>query len=125
MTFPESNDTVLIVCADLFFAPQLQREVQLAGLRSQTVLSMAKAVEVLQEQAFRWVVIDLELPGLNLPELQTAAVVGSSPPPLIGFAPHVHEELMRRAGEAGCQVLLTRGQASRLLSTVLKKGLPQ
>lgn len=113
----ESID-VLLVCKDLLFTSQLQGAVTRAGRVGRTCLSVKGCVDQLQqlEGSVRDVVIDLELPQLDFNVIREAAGDGVR---LIGFGPHVREDLFAAAGRSGCNLLLTRGQAASQLEAVL------
>lgn len=112
-----SSSQALIVCNDLFFSTQLHGAAKKAGLTAKTALSPSQAVQLLGTETFAWTVVDLELPQLDLPEMcRTAKGAGSR---VVAFGPHVHETLLKQAKESGCDVVLTRGQASAALDEVL------
>lgn len=118
-----SNPTpdVLILCQDLFFTSQLTGSVQRAGLTPRTCLSQNSCDRALAELAgnVRWIVIDLEQPNLDLPRLRTTAGADCR---LLAFGPHVHAEQLQSARAAGCDLVLTRGQISAELETILRSG---
>jgi DNA-binding NarL/FixJ family response regulator len=118
---PQSTADVLILCQDLFFTSQLTGAAQRAGRQPRTCLSVEacrKALEEAGEQA-RWVVVDLELPGTDLSQLKSALPEACR---LLAFGPHVHTAQIESARSAGCDVVLTRGQAAAQLEEYLREG---
>ncbi|WP_437224646.1 hypothetical protein SH661x_003721 [Planctomicrobium sp. SH661] len=111
--------SVLVLCKDLFFGSQLHGAVQRAGRKGRTCLSQAGCLQQLVNGGIDFIVIDLELPELNIAELKSAAGEHCR---LIGFGPHVREELFRDAQSAGCDVILTRGQASSQVEKLLRSA---
>ena len=74
---------------------------------------------VCQQEAISCVIIDLSLPGLNLPDW--VAGFGENPiPPLIGYDSHVRTDRFEQARAAGCTHLLTRGQVAQQLPGLLQ-----
>jgi CheY-like chemotaxis protein len=57
--------------------------------------------------------------GRTMPQLKSLPC----PPKTIAFGPHVHEAKLAAAREAGCDVVLTRGQFDAQMEAVLKKFL--
>lgn len=108
---------VLIVCKDLLFSSQLNGAVQRAGLVPQTCLGQKTAIESLSKYEIQWVVVDLELESLEMPQLRAA-----TPCKLVGFGPHVHTVRLEAAQKAGFDYVLSRGQISSDLDQLLSLG---
>jgi CheY-like chemotaxis protein len=68
------------------------------------------------------VIIDLNLPGID-PTAVVQEIKSLPLPPraIIAFAPHVHEEKLAAARNAGCDVVLTQGQFDRQIQSVLEQ----
>ncbi|HWL08444.1 MAG TPA: hypothetical protein VNQ76_08570 [Planctomicrobium sp.] len=115
---PKPNPSVLILCKDLFFSSQIHGAVQRAGLVGRTCLSVGGCVDQLKLGGIRDVIVDLQIPELDLPALRAAAV---PPCRLTVFGPHVNVDLFAVAEQAGCDAILTRGQASAKLDAMLMK----
>lgn len=111
--------SVLILCKDLFFSSQLHGAVQRAGRQGRTCLSQAACLQQLEGNPIRFVIADLELPELNLAELKAAAGPAVQ---VIAYGPHVREDLFAAAQAAGCDHILTRGQASKQIERFLNAG---
>ena len=94
---------------DLIFTSRIAGTAQGFGL----TLKPARSVEVLralvQEQSPRCVIVDLALPGLNLPVL-IGRLRAACPtmPRLVAYGSHVDAAGLRAAREAGCDVVLPR-----------------
>ena len=113
-----STPDVLILCKELLFSSQIHGAVQRAGRQGRTCLSSSGCLQQLAAGPIAWVIIDLETPELDLAALQQAAGPECR---LIGYAPHVREELMQQAQAAGCHAVLTRGQAVRSVERLLRE----
>lgn len=115
-------DSVLIICSDLFFGTQLRAAAERSGAHVDVEMQPRKAVLRVQSGNYRHLVIDLEAPGLELGEL--IAVLPDPPPQLIAFGPHVQEQRLAAAREAGCSRVVTRGQISANLPALLVASPP-
>lgn len=114
-----STPDVLLLCQDLFFTSQLTGAAQRAGRQSRTCLSGEACHQALEEagEQVRWIVIDLELQNVDLAQLKSAAPNECR---LLAFGPHVHTGLIEAARAAGCDVVLTRGQAAAQIEEYLR-----
>ena len=99
---------VLIICSDLFFGTQLRAAAERCGAHVEVEMQPRKAGLRVQSGHFQHLVIDLEAPGLDLAEL--IAALPDPQPQLIAFGPHVQEQRLAAAREAGCHHVVTRGQ---------------
>jgi hypothetical protein len=112
---------VLLACGDLFFATQLRSAAESAGAKVEMELSADRIVPRAATGDYTHLVVDVELPHLNL-----AAVMESLPaehrPRVIAFGPHMQTARLEAARAAGCDVVLSRGQISTTLTTQLRAG---
>lgn len=112
---------VWLLSADYFFSSQLQGDVQKLGLQMQQVNNGASLVEkVAASENESVVVIDLTLPELNFDVVSQLRSSPKPPKAVIAFGPHVAEGKLQAANNAGCDQVLTRGQAHRELGAVLQ-----
>ncbi len=112
------NQTILLVSADLFFSTPVNNAISQAGGQGALAMSITAACEKLGTDNFCAVLIDLSIPQLDLAALVNVAESNDKPrPTLVAFGPHVQTKLLAQAEEAGCDVVLSRGQ--------FMKGLPQ
>jgi DNA-binding NarL/FixJ family response regulator len=70
----------------------------------------------------RLVLIDLTLDRLNLPAAVTAVRAGSPAARVVAYGPHVDAAALADAAEAGCDVVLTRGQFDKQYATLLQSA---
>jgi len=93
-----------------------------AGAQLATVSTTENLIERVQEEPPELVVLDLSLPGLNLKEfLPQLKSQGTSSMKIIAFGPHVHEQRLAEAYDAGCDQVLTRGQFHSTMADVFAK----
>ena len=97
------------------FSSQANSAAKAAGFDAKTVLDAGQ----IEQSSTHFVVIDLTIPNLDIASISTQ--LQHSNATLIAVGPHVHEAKLALAKESGCDVVLTKGQASRELGAVLQK----
>ncbi|MCA9131897.1 MAG: hypothetical protein KDA45_02030 [Planctomycetales bacterium] len=105
---------ILLVTKDLFFVPTLRAAADKCGVELVTALSFDSArVQGLPPEGLTACVLDLSgIPVAGLAEV-VSELRGRFPQArLVAFGPHVQEQRLHAAREAGCQPVLTRGQLS-------------
>ena len=103
--------TIVLLSSDLMTSSQLAGPAQQQGLSLQTSSSVGDLIEKCTGQAVALVVLDLTLPGLNCAEVIGSLRSGETPPgAIVAFGPHVHEQKLSAAREAGCDAVFSRGQ---------------
>lgn len=107
-TTSDSTPSVLILTSDLFFSTRLSSAAMSAGHAVQTIMSASDAMNHAASGEFSIIVVDLEMPGLDLRKLvqQTKSTSTTS---VLAFGPHVREDLFENARAAGCDEVLARG----------------
>ena len=109
---------VLILCKDLMLSSQIHGAVQRAGRQGRTCLSIDGCLKQLAAGPVAWLIVDLETPDLDPVQIRSAAGENCR---VIGYAPHVREELFEAAEAAGWTAALTRGQAVRKVESLLRE----
>jgi CheY-like chemotaxis protein len=65
-------------------------------------------------------IIDLSTPALDVAALmQQLRATGNAVPRTVAFGPHVHEERLAAAREAGCDQVLSRGEFFARLDSIV------
>lgn len=67
----------------------------------------------------RLVLIDLSTTGLNVRELVASLRALATPVRVIAFGPHVHEQRLAEARDAGCDRVVSRGQFQSQIDALL------
>lgn len=102
-----SPNRLLLVTADLFFSAKISGTATELGWTVRS-LSSAAALPPAEELAeTRAILVDLELPTLNIAEF--AELTAAPGPRLVGYAPHVKKHLFEQAAQAGFDESLSRG----------------
>jgi DNA-binding NarL/FixJ family response regulator len=115
---------VCLLSSDLFYASQLQGIVQRLGLN---LAQVATPADLLSRRAAAnagsdVVLIDLSTSDLDLDDLVSKLREGhSEPKAILAYAPHVATAKLDAARKAGCDRVLTRGQAQREIGDILSE----
>jgi CheY-like chemotaxis protein len=96
--------------ADLLFSSRVQSAAKSAGVELAVVASPADLGEAAVAQGVRQVILDLTAPGLDLATLVSQIRQAAPGARLVAYAPHVMKPRLAAARDAGCDLVLTRGQ---------------
>lgn len=102
-----------VLSRDLMFSAQVSGAARSAELDVRTV----GGVEQVEPAPSVVVILDLSMPGVNVAE--TVALLREQGACVIAVGPHVQEARLRAAADAGCDHVLSKGQASRELGELL------
>jgi DNA-binding NarL/FixJ family response regulator len=100
---------VLFLSSDLMFSSRVVGAAQTLGVPVQMVADPFALPEKIEADC-RLVMIDLSLDGLNLPAAVRAIRSAAPQARVVAYGAHVDEAALADASEAGCDVVLTRGQ---------------
>jgi CheY-like chemotaxis protein len=119
---PTPNAKILAVLDDLFFTVKINEAAKRAGVPVEFVKSAKDALNKAQAHPPA-IILDLNCASLDPLKLiehlkSTAALKGIR---LIGFVSHVQAELIQKAREAGCDIVLARSAFSKNLPQILKR----
>jgi DNA-binding NarL/FixJ family response regulator len=84
--------------------------------------SAAQAVHNCGLENPQLVIIDLATAELDVKKLIESLQLNDSVPRVVAFGPHVHEEKLAAAREAGCDDVISRGQFFSQLDAILPRG---
>jgi len=110
---------VIFVSGDLMFGSRVSGVAQQIGMQMQTVMSGAKLLQVVDDLAPKLVIVDLQAPGVDPVAIVKHLSAMPTPPHTVGFGPHVHEQKLQAAQDAGIGTVLTRGQFHSQIGEVL------
>jgi CheY-like chemotaxis protein len=123
---------ILFLTNDLVFPSRVQGAAQACGARMITAPNVDTLLAKYGEAASSVDAAEsasLALLDLNAAGVDAAQVVPRlkelSPPPkaIIAYGPHVHEHKLAAAQEAGCDLVLTRGQFDAQMAELLRRYL--
>ena len=115
------QETVLMVTRNLFFVPRVENAATGCGLEVVQVASKSAFWEEYGSRRVPLVLVDLEIER----ETWTAIVrrlvkEGNSGPRIVAYGPHSEVALLAEAREAGCHVVLIKGEFDRRLKELLE-----
>jgi len=99
---------LVLFSGDLLVISRVQNAAAAIGVTVQSVGSLSQAVEKCAELRPPLVIADLSAPALDITKLvkelraAQAEHATATPPRVIAFGPHVHEDRLAAAREAGC-----------------------
>ena len=113
---------IVFVGSDLMFSSQLLGACAQVGKKLTVAGSAADAVEKLTPEC-KLVIVDLTLPGLDLPAVVAARRTAAPDARIVAFGPHVDEAALAAAQAAGADLVLSRGQFHRSYAQLLAEAM--
>ena len=100
----------LLITSDLMLSSQATGAATRAGCELRVLPNVGAALKVMAEQSVGLAVLDLGTPGNDpervVPQLRQA----SKEVAVVAFGPHVHKQRLAAARDAGCEMVISRGQ---------------
>ncbi len=116
---------IVLFSGDLLVVSRVQNAAAAAGFRVQSVGNLTQAVEKCAELHPSLVIADLSAPALDIAELVTelraSQADDAKAPRIIAFGPHVHEDRLAVARDAGCDDVMSRGQFFGQIDAILAR----
>jgi DNA-binding NarL/FixJ family response regulator len=102
---------VLLITSDLACSSSVAGAAKRTGTELRTALGLAGIDSKLEPEAPALAILDLSTAGLNprelVPRLRARLAEGGR---IIAFGPHVHTATLAAAKEAGCDLVVSRGE---------------
>ena len=112
----------LLLTADLACSSKAAGAAARAGVELGVAMSLAALVEKASARKADVVILDLTAPGLDIAKVVGLLKALPSPPgAVIAFGPHVHEDKLAAAAEAGCDLVISRGQFHAQMEQLLSR----
>jgi CheY-like chemotaxis protein len=116
--------TVILLTGDLTVISRVEGAAARAGASTSAVSSETAAIECCQSNDAKLLIVDLNAASLDVKSLLTQLKMAmAAPPRVVAFGPHVHEERLAAAREAGCDEVVSRGQFFAQLESIVGRGL--
>jgi CheY-like chemotaxis protein len=113
--------TVVLLSADLAVLSRVEGAATLLGHSVRSASGESLAVEFCKDEGVDTLVVDLSMPSLEVASLvHQLKASGGSDTRIVAFGPHVHEQRLAAAREAGCDLVVSRGQFFSQLEAILK-----
>src|SRR4051812_43657479 len=114
--------TIVALVSDLAMQSQLSGAADRAGVIVEKVSSADALLAKIAVGPARLVIVDLSHPGLDPAQLMPAIKAHlPSDATLVAFGPHVHKSRLEAAVEAGCDVVISRGQFHAGMEEILRQ----
>jgi DNA-binding NarL/FixJ family response regulator len=113
---------LVLVSGDLMLRARVEGAAQTCGLTLVSVTGHDFAVAACGDDC-RLVLIDLRSTGLNVAELVDDLRRQVSQAAIVACGPHVHQQRLEAAQQAGCDLVVTRGQLERDAEAILQQFL--
>jgi DNA-binding NarL/FixJ family response regulator len=105
----------LLLCDDLLFTSRIAGTAAALGLTLRVAKTIGELEGILQQSAPACVILDLHTPGLDIDKLAKA----TPRPFLVGYGSHVDAATLKKARDAGCDVVWPRSKFMEELATAL------
>lgn len=95
-----------------------------SALAVETAMTVARLLEKAAAGDYPLVLLDLNSAGVDPREIVPKLKALAHPPrAIVAFGPHVHEDKLQAAADAGCDAVLTRGQFFAQVDQILAEYL--
>lgn len=109
----------LLLCDDLIFTSRITGTATALGMTLRGVKTVAELRRFFVQATPRCVIVDLHAPGLNIEELATEIAALTPRPTLVGYGSHVDTATLKRARDAGFDVVWPRSKFVEELASAL------
>ncbi len=119
MTANSEKNLGILLSDDLIFTSRIVGAAQSHGFRLLTAKSASDLIKVAEREAASCIILDL---ALLTPDVETTVErlgPGGDAPFIVAYGSHVDVETLKKAREAGCDVVLPRSKFVEELETAL------
>ena len=114
---------ILVIATNLFFLPRIQNIAAPSGCDTRQVMSVDRLNDEMADGETVLVLVDLEADADFWGEaVRTVLASSVSRPQVVGYGGHTNTEMLRKAEEVGCDLVLTKGQFSRDLAKLIAEA---
>ena len=113
------NDYGLLLCDDLIFTSRITGAAKALGLTLRTAKTAAQLWQLLQQAPPRCVILDLQVAGGDIDGLARAAIDVTPRPFLVGYGSHVDTATLKKARDAGLDIVWPRSKFVEELSAAM------
>jgi DNA-binding NarL/FixJ family response regulator len=113
--------TLILLSADLTVVSRVEGAAARAGMTVRVVSNRSAAVEVAAAETTDVLIIDLGSPVGDVKELVIDVKAQCPNARILAFGPHVHEQKLAAAREAGCDLVVSRGQFFAQVDALLQR----
>ena len=113
--------STIALTTDLLLQSQLAGAAQAADASVAVVATVDALREKIATEPPRLVIVDLGNAGLDLPAVISEVRAAANEAAIVAFGPHVYRERLEAAREAGCDVVMSRGQFHSQMVPILQR----
>lgn len=113
--------SVLFLSSDLVFSSRLAGVGERLGVEVSAASSIEAAVARVSSHSVRLVILDLSATKTEPASAVSQLRAADASLAIVAYAPHVHEEKLQAASDAGCTEVLTRGQFDGQMEALLNR----
>ena len=113
------NDVGLLLCDDLIFTSRITGTAKALGLSLRAAKTVPELRIFLQQSPPRCVILDLHAPGLVIDELAKELAASMPKPFVVGYGSHVDTATLKKARDAGCDIVWPRSKFVDELATAM------
>ena len=112
---------IVLMTSDLMMASTANSHARQQGVKLVQANSIDSAIEVIRDQRPQLLLVDLQMSGLDIPNLgeEVSQLPDSVAPLTIAYAQHVEVGMLEQAREAGFDQVLTRGQVNAQMGNLV------
>ncbi len=109
----------LLLCDDLIFVSRIVGTARVVGIHLGSVKTMQDLLKHAKQMTPRCMIMDLQTPGLEIENLVQGVSSIEPRPFLVGYGSHVDTGTLKRARDAGCDIVWPRSKFVDELSAAL------
>jgi CheY-like chemotaxis protein len=114
---------VVLLSNDLAVLSRVEGPVANRGDSIRVASAPLQAVEYCRDEMVDVLIIDLTLPSIDIDSMIAQLRTNeTSRPRVIAFGPHVHEQRLEKARQAGCDEVVSRGQFFAQIDAILENS---
>ena len=114
--------TIVLLSSDLTVLSRVEGAATRLGQSVRSVSGESQVVERCKAAEVNTLIVDLSMSSLDLASLVNQLKASeASGTRVVAFGPHVHEQRLAAARDAGCDVVVSRGQFFLQLDTILQR----
>jgi len=114
--------TIVLLSTDLMVVSRVEGAAAKSGQSHRAASNAIQAIDFCRAEPSGVLIVDLGMPTLDVNALVGELKAGAQAPPrIVAFGPHVHEERLAAARQAGCDEVVSRGQFFAQLDAILRR----
>ncbi len=114
--------TVVLLSSDLTVLSRVEGAATRVGKKVRIAANESQAAELCNVDEASTLIVDLSMPSIDIAALNVQLKSNKAAATrVVAFGPHVHEERLAAARNAGCDLVVSRGQFFSQLDAILNQ----